>query len=123
MTTPDGADATLAAPATLHLDDTVHQRVRLGILCVLGEIDRAEFTYLRQLLELSDGNLARHLGVLVEAGHVELAKDRAGARSRTWVTITPAGRRALRHEVESLERIVHALRHGPAQSDPERDPQ
>ncbi len=99
----------------LGLDDVVHQRVRLGILSVLGEVDKAEFTYLRQLLELSDGNLARHLSVLVEAGHVALTKTRPGSRSRTWVTLTPDGRRALRREVESLDRIVRAhRRHHPS---------
>ncbi|MDQ1421084.1 MAG: hypothetical protein QOJ52_3046 [Acidimicrobiaceae bacterium] len=101
---------TLAPHPSLALDDVVHQRVRLGILCVLGEVDKAEFTYLRQLLELSDGNLSSHLGVLVEAGLVVLTKDRAGTRTRTWLALTGAGRQALRLEVESLDRIVRAHR-------------
>lgn len=102
--------ATPGIHPVIGLDDVVHQRVRLGILCVLGDIDKADFTYLRQLLELSDGNLARHLGVLVEAGHVVLTKGRRGSRSRTWVALTPAGKRAFDSEVEALERIVRAHR-------------
>jgi DNA-binding MarR family transcriptional regulator len=111
--TPAGLNEPEGRPAphpALALDDVVHQRVRLGILCVLGEVHKAEFTYLRQLLELSDGNLASHLSVLVEAGHVVLTKDQAGSRTRTWVTLTGAGRQALRLEVESLDRIVRAHR-------------
>src|SRR3712207_8147482 len=50
------------------LDDTVHQRVRLGILAVLREARRADFAYLRDALELTDGNLSRHIAVLEDAG-------------------------------------------------------
>ena len=53
---------------SLKLDDTVHQRVRLGILAVLEEAKRADFSYLRDALDLSDGNLSRHIQVLEEAG-------------------------------------------------------
>jgi DNA-binding HxlR family transcriptional regulator len=56
-------------PATV-LDATVHQRVRLGILAVLGEARRADFAYLRDTLELTDGNLSRQLQALEEAGLV-----------------------------------------------------
>ena len=52
------------------LDDLVHQRVRLGILAVLSEVRRADFVYLRDALDLTDGNLSRHLHVLEEAGYV-----------------------------------------------------
>lgn len=89
-----------------HLDDVVHQRVRLGILSVLVEVERAEFTYLRQVLELSDGNLGRHLQVLVDAGYVELHKDTTAKRPRTWAALTDDGRLAFAREVEALERIV-----------------
>ena len=50
------------------LDDVVHQRTRLGVLTILAEVDSAAFTYLRDELGLSDGNLSRHLRVLEEAG-------------------------------------------------------
>jgi DNA-binding transcriptional ArsR family regulator len=111
------AGCTSAPRLALALNDVVHQRVRLGILCVLGEIHRAEFSHLRQLLELSDGNLSSHLRVLVDAGHVVLTKDRSGSRPRTWVILTAAGRQALRLEVESLDRIVRAHRSKQAPSD------
>jgi DNA-binding MarR family transcriptional regulator len=89
-----------------HLDDTVHQRIRLGLLSVLAEVDEAEFVYLRQVLELSDGNLNRHLAVLAEAGFITSGRVRSTGRARTWVRITPDGRRALRQELAELRRIV-----------------
>jgi hypothetical protein len=68
------------------LDDVVHQRVRLGILTIAHEARQVEFGYLRESLELT-----------------------AGKRARTWVTLTPAGRSALREEIDQLKRLIHQV--------------
>jgi DNA-binding MarR family transcriptional regulator len=88
------------------LDDTVHQRVRLGILAVLSEARRADFAYLRDALELTDGNLSRHIAVLEQAGLVEVEKGFEGKRTRTWVQATAAGRSALRDELAALRELI-----------------
>ncbi|GAA4628228.1 transcriptional regulator [Cellulomonas oligotrophica] len=88
------------------LDETVHQRARLGILAVLVEHEEADFTRLKRALGLTDGNLGRHLEVLVDAGHVELRKGSDGRRARTWARITPQGERALAAEVDLLRRLL-----------------
>src|SRR6266480_4208482 len=75
------------AHPTNGLDDTVHQRHRLGILTITAEA-RAEFGYLRGALGLTPGNLSRHLTVLEEAGLVQVEKGYQGRRPRTWVRIT-----------------------------------
>ena len=90
----------------LRLDDTVHQRVRLGILAVLSEASRADFGYLRDALELTDGNLSRHLAVLEEAGLVNVEKGYEGRRPRTWVSATRRGRAALDAELRSLRELI-----------------
>jgi DNA-binding MarR family transcriptional regulator len=88
------------------LDEVVHQRVRLGILAVLGEADRADFTYLRKTLDLTDGNLSRHLGVLEQAGYVEIHKAFEDRKPRTWVHATRSGRAALAAEVAALRELL-----------------
>jgi DNA-binding MarR family transcriptional regulator len=90
----------------LQLDDTVHQRVRLGILAVLSEARRADFAHLREALELTDGNLSRHISVLEEAGLVEVEKGFEGKRPRTWVAATKAGRKALHDEIKALTSLI-----------------
>jgi DNA-binding MarR family transcriptional regulator len=90
----------------LDLNDTVHQRVRLGILAVLEEAKRAEFKYLREALDLSDGNLSRHVQVLEEAGLVRVEKGFEGRRPRTWISSTPAGRRAFEQELKALRSLI-----------------
>jgi len=99
------ADPPLTSPVA-GLDNTVHHRVRLGILTVLSEADRADFGYLRTTLELTDGNLSSNLATLEQAGFVEIEKTYEGRRPRTWVRATAAGRSALAAEVAVLEAIV-----------------
>jgi DNA-binding MarR family transcriptional regulator len=98
------------------LDNVVHQRVRLGILTVLSEAERADFAFLRDTLELTDGNLSSNLQVLEQAGYVEIEKTFEGRRPRTWVRSTRAGRKALEEEIAVLEAIVARVRRDSPQS-------
>ena len=91
---------------TSELDDTVHQRVRLGILAVLSECRRADFGHLKEGLNLTDGNLSRHLQVLEEAGHVQIEKTFEGRRPRTWVTLTKQGRAGFAAEIAALRALI-----------------
>lgn len=91
------------------LDDTVHQRVRLGILTVAREADRVEFVFLKKHLAVTDGNLSRHLKVLEDSGLITLEKGYAGKRPRTWIALTREGAQALDAELRALRALVHRL--------------
>ncbi len=97
---------TAAAHPTNGLDETVHQRHRLGILTIAAEAESADFGYLRRALDLTAGNLSRHLTVLEEAGLVQVSKGYEGRRPRTWVKITADGRAALTAEITALTELV-----------------
>lgn len=99
---------------TSGLDDVVHQKARLGILAVLAETEKADFTYLKKLLQLTDGNLGRHIEVLAGSGLVHVEKGYAGKRPRTWVTITRAGRRALDEEMAAIRELLRRFESGNA---------
>lgn len=109
--TPEQASA---EHPTNGIDETVHQRHRLGILTITAEAQRAEFSYLREALGLTPGNLSRHLTVLEEAGMVQVEKGYAGRRPRTWVRITGQGRAALAAELAALTELLrrHRAAHG-----------
>jgi len=92
------------------IDETVHQRHRLGILTITAEAQRAEFGYLREALGLTPGNLSKHLTVLEEAGMVEVEKGYTGRRPRTWVRITARGRAALAAELAALTELLRQHR-------------
>lgn len=91
---------------TAELNDLVHQRVRLGILAVLVEAGRADFVYIRDALDLTDGNLSRHLQTLEEAGYVRIEKGYEGKRPRTSISLTGPGRREFHVEITALKGIV-----------------
>jgi DNA-binding MarR family transcriptional regulator len=93
------------------LNELIHQPVRLRIMAALVSIEddaQLEFTYLRDLLELTDGNLGAHLRKLEEAGYVKLVKTFVARKPRTYVVITSQGKRAFGEHVAALEAIVHA---------------
>ncbi|WBB68710.1 transcriptional regulator [Micromonospora sp. WMMD812] len=88
------------------LDDVVHQRVRLGILTIAHEARPVEFGYLRTQLDLTAGNLSKHLNVLEAAALIEVEKGYEGRRGRTWISLTPAGTTALAEEIERLKLLI-----------------
>lgn len=101
--TPEQASA---GHPTNGIDETVHQRHRLGILTITAEAKRAEFGYLREELGLTAGNLSKHLTVLEGAGLIQVEKGYAGRRPRTWVRITSQGRSALAAELAALTELL-----------------
>ena len=91
------------------LNDTIHQPVRLRImaaLVALGEDNEVEFTYLRDLLEVTDGNLGAHLRRLEEARYIIVNKVFVERKPRTYVSATAEGRRAFQEHVAALEVIL-----------------
>ncbi|MEU8419926.1 transcriptional regulator [Micromonospora sp. NPDC048835] len=88
------------------LSDTVHQRNRLGILTIAAEAERVEVAYLRNALELTAGNLSRHLAVLEEADLIQLERGYHGRRPKTWIRITEHGQAALAAEISALRELL-----------------
>lgn len=91
------------------LDEIVHQPVRLRIMAALvalpAETD-VDFTYLRSLLDVTDGNLGAHLRKLEEANYVVTTKTFVARKPRTYVTATASGRQAFADHVAALESIL-----------------
>ncbi len=91
---------------TTRLDPAIHQPARLGILTAACETKRIDFVSLRTLLDLTDGNLSRHLTTLENAGYIKTTKAFEGRKPRTWISATAAGRKALEQEIAALREIV-----------------
>lgn len=88
------------------LDPVIHSPVRFAIAAALSAVERAEFRFIRDTVELSDSLLSQHLTTLENAGYVRISKRQAGRRSRTWLSLTPKGRKALDHHLAVLNRIA-----------------
>src|SRR5450756_431969 len=106
---PDTPERATGSHPALDLNDVVHQRTRLGILAVLAEATEADFSYLRKVLDLTDGNLGRHLEILEGAGLITISKGHHGRRPRTWAVVTAEGRGALRRELASMQALMQRI--------------
>jgi DNA-binding MarR family transcriptional regulator len=94
----------------LHLDRVIHERGRLAIMSMLAASPELSFTELRDMLEMTDGNLTTHMRTLQEAGYVSIAKSYRNRRPLTTVSLTAAGRQAFANYVALLEQIVEQTR-------------
>lgn len=93
------------------LDPIIHQPARLRImaaLCQLGVRDQVDFGFLRDKLNLTDGNLGAHLVTLESARYVVIEKTFVGRRPKTFVMATAAGRDAFSRHVATLRSILPA---------------
>lgn len=100
-------DAAGAVPA---LDGVIHERARLAIVTALAAGEARSHTELRDLLQLSDGNLSVHARKLEDAGYVQCTKEFAGRTPRTTYRLTAAGRRAFDRYLAHLEALVSAMK-------------
>ena len=90
-------------------DELIHQPARLRIMSVLASLKpkaKVEFTYLKELLELTDGNLGAHLAKLEQAEYVRLDKRFVERKPRTYVAATALGRHAFAGHVDALEAVL-----------------
>ena len=91
------------------LDNIIHQTVRLQIMSSLVSLDQNEhvnFTYLRKLLKLTDGNLGAHLAKLEQAGYVKIDKTFVARKPQTFISATGKGRDAFAGHVTALKEII-----------------
>ena len=101
----------LQAPLDPILVDPARLRV-MAALVGLPADGRIGFTALGRLLDLTDGNLGRHMHVLMEMGYVGMVKEQHGRRPRSLYAATPAGRAAFAAHTGALEGIIAAA-HNP----------
>jgi len=93
------------------MNELIHQPTRLKIMATLNALrggTRMEFTELRKLLDVTDGNLGTHLTALEKAGYVQIEKLFIGKKPRTRLALTREGRRAFESHVQYLRDIIDA---------------
>jgi DNA-binding MarR family transcriptional regulator len=81
-------------------------KARLGIMSALMVNQCLDFSSLKDLLELTDGNLSSNLSVLEELKYVKITKEFVGKKTRTSVTATIEGRAAFERHLKALEELI-----------------
>jgi DNA-binding MarR family transcriptional regulator len=93
------------------IDAIIHQPARLRIMAALMSVahdERVDFSYLKTLLGITDGNLGAHLAKLEEAGYIAMEKVFVARKPRTFLAATEKGKGAFREHVAALQAIVDA---------------
>ncbi|HAA11905.1 MAG TPA: transcriptional regulator [Cytophagales bacterium] len=88
------------------LNKAFENRVRLGIMSALMANDEVDFNQLKDLLGVTDGNLASHLKALEEKKFIETRKQFIGRKPNTRYRATLDGRQAFQSHLEALEALL-----------------
>ncbi|MFN4363541.1 winged helix-turn-helix domain-containing protein [Chryseobacterium hispalense] len=88
------------------LNKEFESRVRLGIMSVLMVNDWVDFSEMKSLLEITDGNLASHSNALEKARYIEVKKEFVGKKPKTSYRVTQSGREAFTEHLNALEKLL-----------------
>lgn len=104
---PDHPEPTAGRYAYDGLERVIHERARLSILSSLaGNPEGLSFNDLKQLCQLTDGNLSRQIQLLQETGFIEVIKSTRNNRPHTQVLLTESGRDRFLEYIAVLEGVV-----------------
>lgn len=88
------------------LNKEFESRVRLGIMSILIVNDWVDFIELKDLLQITDGNLASHSSALEKKAYIEIKKEFVGKKPKTSYRVTQSGRKAFTEHLEQLEKLI-----------------
>ena len=82
-------------------------RVRLGIMATLMVNDHADFNTLKDLLGVTDGNLASHIKALEKADYIRVKKEFIDRKPNTRYSVTKLGKKEFRKHIDALEKLIN----------------
>ena len=91
------------------LNKVFDSRIRLGIMSALLVNEDVSFNDLKELIQVTDGNLASHLKTLEESGYIKVEKGFIGRKTNTTYRVTKAGEKAFRQHLDALEQMIRQM--------------
>ncbi len=92
-----------------HLNKVFDSRVRLGIMSAVLVNEEVNFNDLKDLIQVTDGNLASHLKTLEENNYIRVKKGFIGRKTNTTYLVTKAGEKAFKAHLEALEQMIRKI--------------
>ncbi len=92
------------------LNKVFDNRIRLGVMSILSVNDEISFNDLKQMLEVTDGNLATHLVNLEENNFIKVHKGFIGRKTNTTYAITKPGEKAFHEHIAALESMIKGIK-------------
>ncbi|HEY8396582.1 MAG TPA: transcriptional regulator [Flavihumibacter sp.] len=91
------------------LNKIFDSRIRLGIMSSLLVNESLNFNELKELIGVTDGNLASHLKTLEENGYIKVQKGFIGRKTNTSYSVTKAGEKAFKLHLDALEKMIRSV--------------
>jgi len=88
------------------LNKAFESRIRLGIMSILMVNDQVNFTMLKDLLDITDGNIASHISGLEKLGYLTVTKQFIGKKPNTSYAATESGKAAFADHIKALEKLL-----------------
>jgi len=88
------------------LDEIIHSRIRLAIMAVLISVEEAEFNFLKEQVNTTDGNLSVHLKKLEDSNYISVKKEFVDRKPLSVYKLSGTGKRAFEIYVERLEKLI-----------------
>ncbi len=92
-----------------NLNKIFDSRIRLGIMSALMVNAEVNFNELKELIQVTDGNLASHLKTLEESGYIKVQKGFIGRKTNTTYSVTKAGEKSFKSHLDALEKMIKSL--------------
>ena len=92
-----------------HLNKIFDSRIRLGIMSALLVNEDVNFNELKELIQVTDGNLASHLKTLEESNYIKVQKGFVGRKTNTTYSVTKAGEKAFKAHLDALEKMIRSI--------------
>ncbi len=91
-------------------DKAFENRIRLQVMSVLSVNDSYDFNSLKDLLQVTDGNLASHLKALEKEEYISVSKSFIGRKPNTQYAATKKGKEAFKKHLQALENLIKQQR-------------
>lgn len=89
-----------------NIDDVLHSRIRTAVMAVLITVEEAEFTFIRDKIKATDGNLSVHIRKLEDSGYVNVIKKFVDRKPMSVYNLTEKGREAFNDYIKKLESLI-----------------
>lgn len=93
-----------------NLNKIFDSRIRLGIMSAVMVNEEVNFNELKELIQVTDGNLASHLKTLEESAYIKVKKGFIGRKTNTTYSVTRTGEKAFKAHLEALEQMIKKVR-------------
>lgn len=90
-----------------NINKAFENRIRLGVMSILMVNEWVDFNTLKELLQVTDGNLASHITALEKEEYIQVRKAFIGKKPNTSFAVSKSGRKAFQEHIDALENLIN----------------